>query len=97
MAHSFLKKMLVSESRRFQFQIAGNLVGGALLLNSYIAGFIFDNGTISLMLAMMSALLLGLPLVWEAMRDLWRGNDETDGVENWHQNCTDISRTLYRT
>ncbi len=76
MAHSFLKKMLEAESKRFQIQIISCFGGGVLLLNSFIAGFIFTNNTIPSLLAMVAALLLGLPLVWEALIDLWHENAE---------------------
>jgi Zn2+/Cd2+-exporting ATPase len=76
MAHSFLKKMLEAESHRFHLQITTCLLGGALLLNSFLANLISNNETISSLLAMAAALMLGLPLVWQAMVDLWYENHE---------------------
>ncbi len=76
MAHSFLKKMLETESNRFQLQIVSCLLGGVLLLNYFIASFIFKDDTIYSLLAIASALLLGVPLVWQALIDLWHGRAE---------------------
>lgn len=76
MAHSFLKKMLDAESNRFQLEIFSCLAGGVFLLNSFLIQCIYPDPDFPEMLALAAALLLGTPLVWHALQDLWRGAAE---------------------
>lgn len=70
MAHDFLNKMLESESGRFRVQLYGCLAGGFFLMNSYLADFILKKVELSALLSLVAALLLGMPLVYHALRDL---------------------------
>ncbi len=76
MAHSFLKKMLDTENSRFRLEIISCLTGGLFLIDSWITGLIYSNPVLSEIPGIIAALLLGLPLIWHAVSDLWHG--ETD-------------------
>ncbi len=62
--------MLETESDRFQVQLYGCLAGGFFLVNSYLADFILRKPELSALLSLVSALLLGMPLIYHALRDL---------------------------
>lgn len=76
MAHSFLRKMLTDEAKRFKLQIFTSILGSALLLNSFIVHILYQNDELYSLTAMSGAILLGVPLVWQALVDLWKGNYE---------------------
>lgn len=78
MAHEHINRMIDHETDQARTQIIMTLVGGILLLTSVAAIWIFDKPFYSNLLAMMSALLLGLPLVIAAARDLMRGHTHMD-------------------
>ena len=73
MAHDFVKDMIDQEEGRAGFRIVFTLGGGVLLLTALAAGKIYDHSFHAAMIAMAAALLLGAPLVWQALLDLWRG------------------------
>ncbi len=79
MAHKHLKDDLQLESQtgRVSYQIIGTLVGGVLLICSLVA-FLLQNqygGDFhATSLALISAILLGAPLVWVAIKDLAQGH-----------------------
>ena len=79
MAHKHLKDDLQLESQtgRVSYQIVGTLVGGMLLICSLVA-FLLQNqygGDFhATSLALISAILLGAPLVWVAIKDLAHGH-----------------------
>ncbi|MCE9592459.1 MAG: cation-translocating P-type ATPase [Planctomycetes bacterium] len=76
MAHDYVKEAVEveAETGRVSFQILATLVGGVLLVCSLVAEFSFDNPDYATALAMLSAVLLGVPLVWVAIKDLYEGH-----------------------
>ncbi len=76
MAHSFLKKLLDTETSRFRLEIISCLTGGLFLIDAWLTGWIYDNRDLSEFPGIIAALLLGAPLIWHALCDLWRGEAE---------------------
>jgi Zn2+/Cd2+-exporting ATPase len=76
MAHDFVKDGLEldSEAGKIGFEIGATLFGGVLLLCALIAKLTFDTDDPSKLLAGLATILLGSPLVWVALKDLWRGH-----------------------
>ena len=79
MAHDFLKDELQLESQtgRVGGQILATLVGGTLLICSLIAHLLaprYGSDFHATILAMLSAILLGAPLVWVALKDIAHGH-----------------------
>jgi Cd2+/Zn2+-exporting ATPase len=76
LAHSHVKEDLQIESQtgRISLQILATFVGGVLLLTALAAKLIYDSPAHADVLAALSAILLGLPLVWVAVQDLWHGH-----------------------
>ncbi len=76
MAHDFVEEGLQIESQtgRISLQILATLFGGVLLIASLVAVLVFEDREQSDLLAMISAILLGAPLVWVALKDLWHGH-----------------------
>ncbi|MFH0911993.1 MAG: cation-translocating P-type ATPase [Planctomycetota bacterium] len=62
------------QQQRAILRLIATLLGGAFILNSYIAGYFFraDPARADFS-AMLGALFLGGPLVFKAARDVWRG------------------------
>ncbi len=56
------------------FQIMATLVGGVLLICSFVAQFIFDTDFNPTALSFVAAILLGAPLVWVGVKDLIEGH-----------------------
>ena len=84
MAHDYVKDNLQIESQtgRISFQILATLLGGVLLICSVFAELLFDtrdsaghlaNRDNAGYLAMASAILLGAPLIWVAIKDCSTG------------------------
>ena len=63
-----------SQTGRVSLQIIATLVGGTLLLCSFVAGALFNNEFYPTSLGFLAALLLGAPLVWVAIKDVIHGN-----------------------
>ncbi len=76
MAHDFVKEMIGSERGHAGAQITIMLAGGFLLITSMGASLIFAKPFYGGIVAMVAAVLLGTPLVLQAVRDLWRGRTE---------------------
>ena len=76
MAHDRIKHDLAldSETGRVSIQIIATLIGGVMLVCSVAAQFLYDNEFYSAALGLVSALLLGAPLVWVAVKDLLKGH-----------------------
>jgi Zn2+/Cd2+-exporting ATPase len=76
MAHDHVKDDLQLETAegRISYQIVATLLGGVLLLCSIAARIIFEDDFYATALAMVSAILLGAPLVWVAIKDLASGH-----------------------
>lgn len=73
MAHDHVKHLVEEESKRANALIIATFVGGVLLINAALAQFLFDKPQYSDLLAMIAAMLLGAPLIWQAAKDLWAG------------------------
>ncbi len=70
-----------TQARTFKVSISllGTLLGGAMLINGIIASRLFsDGGSVAQMLNMVGALLLGLPVVWNAASCLLKGHNHMD-------------------
>jgi len=76
MAHDYLEDglQLNSKTGRIGLEVVATLLGGTLLICALIARFTFDNQDASDLLAMAATLLLGTPLIWVALKDLWQGH-----------------------
>ena len=69
------------DAKTFKVSISllGTMLGGALLLNGIIAKSLFsDGGDIAQMLSMAGALMLGIPVVWNATKCLLAGHNHMD-------------------
>lgn len=88
MAHDILKDSVEAQTGRASILIIGILLGGLLVINSYIAGWIFADQAVTLggrtlnfysnTLALAGAILLGAPIIWHAMKHLVRGHMHMD-------------------
>jgi len=85
MAHDILKDSIEAQTGRTTVLIIGILVGGVLLVNSYIADLVFAGHTdsdgqnpYSAALALVGALLLGAPIVIHAIKHLMHGHLHMD-------------------
>ncbi len=70
-----------TEARTFKVSLSllGTLLGGALLINGWIVNTFFtDGGDISMMFNIMGALLLGVPVIWNATTCLLKGHNHMD-------------------
>lgn len=80
MVHEHARHVVESETGRVNAQIVAVLVGGALLITAAVATLLFEPaepGRLpdqALYIAIAAALLLGIPLVWQAVKDLWTGH-----------------------
>jgi len=64
---------------RVSASLLGTLMGGALLLNSLVAQYIFDDSAAHAeLMAMAGAILLGAPVVWHAIKGLLAGKKHMD-------------------
>ena len=55
-------------------QIVATLAGGTILLCSVAARFLFDSDFYPTTLGLVAALLLGVPVIWVAIKDLVHGH-----------------------
>ena len=64
---------------RVSLSLLGTLMGGALLLNSLIAEYVFTNSADQAQLmAMVGAILLSAPVIWNALSCLFKGHNHMD-------------------
>lgn len=73
MVHEHAKQIVESESR-VNAQIIAVLLGGMLLVTAVAAKLLFEQNDYAQLIAIGAALLLGVPLVWQAIRDLTTGH-----------------------
>jgi Cd2+/Zn2+-exporting ATPase len=73
MVHEHAKQIVDSESR-VNAQIIAVLLGGMLLITAVIAKLLFEQSDYAQIIAIGAALLLGVPLVYQALRDLATGH-----------------------
>jgi Cd2+/Zn2+-exporting ATPase len=78
MAHDMLRDSVEKQTGRTSALIVGILVGGVLVVNAYLARRIFDNPFYSDLLALAGAILLGVPIIVNAARELIRGDRHMD-------------------
>ncbi len=86
MAHDHLKASIEKQTGRAGALLIATLMGGVLVLNSFVAEWIFaDPGQYpgklnpyAAFLALAGAILLGAPLVWHALKHLFQGHMHMD-------------------
>jgi len=68
-----------SRAFRVSLSLLGTLMGGALLINSFIAQYIFKEGQAHAeLMAMVGAILLAAPVIWHALYSLLSGHSHMD-------------------
>jgi len=80
MAHDILKESVEAQTGRASLFIVGILVGGVLVLNSYVAALIFEDGFYSDLLALVGAVMLAGPIVAHAIKHLAHGHMHMDEI-----------------
>ncbi len=78
MAHDIFKDSISAQTGRASALIVGILLGGALVINSYIAELIFEDDFYSDVLALLGAAVLGIPIILHAARQLFAGHKHMD-------------------
>ncbi len=88
MAHDIIKDSVEKQTGRASLLIVGILIGGVLVINSYIADWVFSDQTLivggksinfySDTLALLGTLFLGLPIILHAAKHLYRGHMHMD-------------------
>jgi Cd2+/Zn2+-exporting ATPase len=71
MPHGFVGDMLKADEINFRLLLGTCLIGAILLGVSYISDFLFDYKELSAIISLPSAIMLGAPLVYNALKDLW--------------------------
>ena len=80
MVHEHARHVVENETGRVNAQIVAVLLGGALLVTAAAATLLFEPAEPGRLpdqshyIAIAAALLLGVPLVWQALKDLWTGH-----------------------
>jgi Cd2+/Zn2+-exporting ATPase len=78
MAHDHLKESIEAQTGRSSLLLIATFMGGILVLNSFIAEWVFEAPEISSAFALASAILLGTPLVVHALKHLMHGHMHMD-------------------
>ena len=78
MAHDILRKSVKAQTGRASLLILGILFGGILVVNAYVADWLFEDEFYSSALALVGALLLGVPIIVHAARHLLHGHMHMD-------------------
>ncbi len=78
MAHKHLKESIEAQTGLSSLLLIATLMGGLLVLNSFIAGWVFDEPEIPSAFALAGALFLGAPLMIHALRHLVHGRMHMD-------------------
>jgi Zn2+/Cd2+-exporting ATPase len=78
MAHKHLTESLEAQTGRSSALLIATLMGGLLVLNSFVAKFIFADKQIPDILALLGAILLGAPLVAHSLKHLSEGHLHMD-------------------
>ncbi|HAU37139.1 MAG TPA: hypothetical protein DCX07_05420, partial [Phycisphaerales bacterium] len=78
MAHDILKGSVQQETSRAGIFILGILMGGVLVIVSYLADWFFVDPFYSSSLALVGTVLLGVPIIWHAARELGHGHMHMD-------------------
>ncbi len=74
----FGEHSIQAETGRASFLLIGTLMGGVLVLNSYLADWIYGDPFYGTVMAMMAAILLGFSIVKEALDAAWHGEVNLD-------------------
>lgn len=79
MPHDHLKEMVNDQTGKAGSQIIATLIGGILVLNSFLAQWLFPGQPFYAdALAFVGALVLGVPLLKHAAQGLWEGHAHMD-------------------
>ena len=92
MAHDHVTKSIKEQSSASSFFVLAMLLGGVLVFLSYIAPWIYSDQNLRVieggretmrnahadLMALVGALMLGAPLIWTAVKNLWRGEMHMD-------------------
>jgi len=78
MAHDILAESVEAQTGRAGLFILAILFGGVLVINSYIADWLFRDAFYGSALALVGAILLGLPIIIHATRHLLKGRMHMD-------------------
>ena len=79
MAHSeHLKGSIQAQTTLSSFLLIATLMGGLLVVNSFVAPWVFEDPRISDIFALLGAVLLGTPLVIHALKHLFEGEMHMD-------------------
>jgi len=78
MANDTMTGSVDKQTGRASALIVGILVGGVLVINSFVASWIFESSFYSDMLALAGAIMLGLPIFIHAGRQLFAGKMHMD-------------------
>ncbi len=76
MAHSFLKKLDDSTSKGYSLLITLCFCGSFFLINSFISELLFPDKELSILTAMLSSFFFGLPIIYNAIKDVFTGRME---------------------
>jgi Cd2+/Zn2+-exporting ATPase len=78
MAHGILNESIEAQTGRAAVFIVGILMGGVLVVNSYLAAWFFEDSFHSNALALAGALVLGIPIVIHAVKEAFEGHMHMD-------------------
>jgi len=78
MPHDALAQAVKAQTTRAGLMLIGTMLGGVLVLNSFVASWLFPDDFYRDAMAMVGALLLAAPLVWHAIKHLYHGQMHMD-------------------
>ncbi|HSA28294.1 MAG TPA: HAD-IC family P-type ATPase, partial [Phycisphaerae bacterium] len=78
MAHDHLKESIEAQTGRSSILLIATLMGGILVLNSFLAEWVFKQAEYTDTFALLGAILLGAPLVGHAVKHLLQGHMHMD-------------------
>ena len=78
MVHDHLGEAVRSQTTRASAMLIATMLGGVLVFNSFLAKWIFGDLFYRDAMALVGALLLGLPLVWQSIKHLYAGHMHMD-------------------
>ena len=78
MAHSHIRDSIEAQTGRSTLLLIGTLMGGLLVVNAFIARYVFDSPQHSDIFALIGALMLGTPLFVHAIKHLIAGHMHMD-------------------
>jgi len=78
MAHDHLKDSIEAQTGRSSLLLIATFMGGLLVVNSYLAEWIFAQKELADGFALLGALLLGIPIVIHALKHLIQGHMHMD-------------------